>query len=232
MNDAGQLILVIEDDIQIRRFLRTALTSNGYRFIEAMAGYEGLSLVSMEHPDLIILDIGLPDIDGLEVTRRLREWTNTPIIILSVKEKEQDKVNALDAGADDYLTKPFGIQELLARMRTALRHALRAEQGNDDPVFVTGDLKVDIARRQVFMKESEVHLTPLEYKLLTLLVKHAGKVITRDHLLKEVWGPDFMDQMHYLRVYMGQLRHKLEEDPALPRYLITEPGVGYRLKVD
>jgi two-component system KDP operon response regulator KdpE len=232
MSDAGQLILVVEDDIQIRRFLRTALTSNGYRFIEATSGHEGLSIVSMEHPDLIILDIGLPDIDGLEITRRLREWTHTPIIILSVREKEHDKVEALDAGADDYLTKPVGIQELLARMRTALRHALRAEQGTDDPVFVTGDLKVDMAHRQVFVGNQEIHLTPLEYKLLTTLVKHAGKVVTRDHLLKEVWGPDFLDQMHYLRVYMGQLRHKLEDDPTLPRYLITEPGVGYRLKVE
>ena len=232
MSDAGQLILVIEDDIQIRRFLKTALTSNGYSLIEAALGREGISIASLKHPDLIILDLGLPDMDGLEVTRKLREWTNIPIIILSVREKERDKVEALDAGADDYLTKPFGIQELLARMRTALRHALRAEQGSDDPVFMTGDLKVDMAHRQVFMAENEIHLTPLEYKLLTTLVKHAGKVITRDYLLKEVWGPDFVDQMHYFRVYMGQLRHKLEEDPALPRYLITEPGVGYRLKVD
>lgn len=232
MSDAGQLILVIEDDIQIRRFLKTALTSNGYRFIEATSGYEGVSITSLQHPDLIILDIGLPDIDGLEVTRRLREWTKIPIIMLSVRDKERDKVEALDAGADDYLTKPFGIQELLARVRVALRHALLIEQGIDNPVFTTGDLKVDIGKRQVFVKESEVHLTPLEYKLLITLVKHAGKVVTRDYLLREVWGIHFMDQIHYLRVYMGQLRHKLEDDPALPRYLITEPGVGYRLKVD
>jgi two-component system, OmpR family, KDP operon response regulator KdpE len=226
------LILVIEDDPQIRRFLRTTLTSNDYRVLEAPTAHEGLRQVSVQHPDLIILDLGLPDLDGLDVTNQLREWSKTPIIVLSVRDKERDKIAALDAGADDYLTKPFGAGELLARIRVALRHAIHAVQGTDDPIFAVDKLRVDLANRQVFYGESEVHLTPMEYKLLTTLIRHAGKVVTQRQLLKEVWGPAYLTEGHYLRIYMGQLRHKLETDPAHPRYLLTEPGVGYRLKTE
>ncbi len=226
-----QLILVIEDDPQMRRFLRTTLTSNGYKLLEAGTAQEGIRQASLQHPDLIILDLGLPDMDGLDVTRQLREWAHMPIIVLSARDQEHDKVMALDAGADDYLTKPFGTSELLARMRVALRHALRVAQGTDEPVFTTGNLKVDMAHRQVFVDETEVHLTPIEYKLLLMLVQYAGKVVTQSQLLRSVWGPNYLSEGHYLRIYMGQLRHKLEADPTRPRYLITEPGVGYRLKI-
>ena len=226
------LILVIEDEPQMRRFLRATLTSNDYDVLEAGTAQEGLKLVGLRHPDLIILDLGVPDMDGLDVTRQLREWTNTPIVVLSARNREDDKIVALDAGADDYLTKPFGTGELLARMRVGLRHAILALQGDDDPVFTTGDLRVDLAHRQVFVKDVEAHLTPIEYKLLLMLIQHAGKVVTRHQLLHEVWGPSYVTETHYLRVYMAQLRHKLEEDPARPRYLITEAGVGYRLKVE
>ncbi|MEP7292317.1 MAG: response regulator [Chloroflexota bacterium] len=226
------LILVIEDDSQIRRFLRVTLSGSGYNLIEATTAQEGINQVGFQHPDLIILDLNLPDLDGLEVARQLREWTSTPIIILSVRNQEKDKVAALDAGADDYLTKPFGTEELLARIRVALRHAIREMQGTDDPVFTVGDLRVDLAHRQIFVGEQEVHLTPIEYKLLMILIQHAGKVITRRQLLHDVWGPTYTDETHYLRVYMGQLRHKLESDPTRPRYLLTEPGVGYRLKTE
>jgi two-component system KDP operon response regulator KdpE len=228
----SQLVLVVEDDPQMRRFLRATLTRSGYKLLEASTAQEGIRQASVQHPDLIILDLGLPDMDGLDVTRELREWSSTPIIVLSARDQERDKVLALDAGADDYLTKPFGTSELLARMRVALRHALVATQGTDDPVFTLGDLKVDMAHRQVFVAEAEVHLTPIEYKLLLKLVQYAGKVVTQRQLLHDVWGPGYVDESHYLRVYMGQLRHKLEADPTRPRYLITEPGVGYRLKVE
>jgi two-component system KDP operon response regulator KdpE len=226
------LILVVEDDSQIRRFLRAILTSEGYQLIEATTAQEGIKQVGLRHPDLIILDLILPDRDGLEVTRELREWTSIPIIVLTARSQENDKVAALDMGADDYLTKPFGINELLARLRVALRHAIRAVQGSDDPVFSVGDLRVDLAYRQVYVGGQEVHLTPIEYQLLSMLVKHAGKVVTRRQLLHDVWGPEYVDESHYLRIYMGQLRHKLEADPTRPRYLITEPGVGYRLKTE
>ncbi|KXK51427.1 MAG: two component transcriptional regulator [Chloroflexi bacterium OLB13] len=226
------VVLVIEDDAQIRRFLRATLVDNGYHYLEASTAQDGLRQVGMQHPDLVILDLGLPDMDGLEVTRRLRDWTSTPIIVLSARNRERDKVDALDAGADDYLTKPFGTAELLARMRVAMRHAIQIAQGTDDPVFTTGGLRVDLAHRQVFVDETEIHLTPIEYKLLLVLVQHAGKVVTRKHLLHDVWGPSYEDEMHYLRVYVGQLRRKLEAEPMRPRYLITEPGVGYRLKVE
>lgn len=226
------VILVVEDDPQMRRFLRATLTTSGYRLLEASTAQDGIRQASVQHPDLIILDLGLPDMDGLEVTRHLREWSTTPIIVLSARNQEHDKVMALDAGADDYLTKPFGTSELLARMRVALRHALQSTQGTDNPVFLAGDLKVDMAHRQVFVGEEEVHLTPIEYKLLLLLVQYAGKVVTQRQLLHDVWGPNYVNENHYLRVYMGQLRHKLEADPTRPRYLITEPGVGYRLKVE
>jgi two-component system, OmpR family, KDP operon response regulator KdpE len=226
------LVLIIEDDSQIRRFLRVTLGSSGYQLLEATSAQEGIKHVGLQHPDLIILDLTLPDSDGLEVARQLREWTQTPIIVLSARNQEKDKVAALDAGADDYLTKPFGTEELLARMRVALRHALRSMHGSDDPIFSVGDLRVDMAHRQVFVGAEEVHLTPIEYKLLLMLVQNAGKVITRRQLLHDVWGAAYIDESHYLRVYMGQLRHKLEADPTRPRYLITEPGVGYRLRTE
>jgi two-component system, OmpR family, KDP operon response regulator KdpE len=226
------LILVIEDDPQMRRFLRATLKDEGYNLIEAITAQDGLKQVALRHPDLIILDLGLPDKDGLEVTHELREWTSTPIIVLSARNQEHDKVAALNLGADDYLTKPFGTNELLARLRVALRHAIRTIQGTDNPIFTVGDLRVDIAHRQVFVSDREVHLTPIEYKLLLLLVQYAGKVITGRQLLRDVWGPSYTNEAHYLRVYMGQLRHKLEAEPTRPRYLITEPGVGYRLKVE
>jgi two-component system, OmpR family, KDP operon response regulator KdpE len=226
------VILVIEDDPQMRRFLRAILSSNGYRWLEASTAQEGIRQASLQHPDLIILDLGLPDMDGLEVTRQLREWSKIPIIVLSARDQEKDKVLALDVGADDYLTKPFGTAELLARMRAALRHMLVMTQGSDDPVFTTGDFRVDIMHRQVFVGEEEVHLTPIEYKLLLMLVQNAGKVVTQRQLLHDVWGPSYVKESHYLRVYMGQLRHKLETDPTRPRYLITEPGIGYRLKME
>lgn len=226
------LILVVEDDAQIRRFLRAVLTHEGYQLIEASTAQEGVNQVGLHHPDLIILDLGLPDQDGLDVTRELREWTSIPIIVLTARSQENDKVKALDFGADDYLTKPFGTGELLARLRVALRHAVRASFGEDEPVFTVGDLRVDLDRRQVFVCEEEIHLTPIEYQLLAMLVKYAGRVVTQHQLLHDVWGPNYVTESHYLRLYMGQLRHKLEADPTRPRYLITEPGVGYRLKIE
>jgi two-component system, OmpR family, KDP operon response regulator KdpE len=225
-------VLVIEDEVQIRRFLRATLTANGYRLVEATTAQEGLMQAATRQPEVVILDLGLPDLDGLEVTRRLREWTTVPIIVLSARGQESDKVTALDAGADDYLTKPFSVSELLARLRVALRHAARTSQESGEPLFAVGDLRVDLARRQVSIAEQPVHLTPIEYKLLTTLVRYAGRVVTHRQLLQEAWGPGYSDANHYLRVYMGQLRHKLEADPARPRYLVTEPGVGYRLKTD
>lgn len=228
----GPLILVIEDEPQIRRFLRATLTNHGYRLAEADSGQDGIAQTARQLPDLLILDLGLPDLDGLEVARRLREWSQVPIIILSARGQEQDKVAALDAGADDYLTKPFGMGELLARIRVALRHAARGPNGETSPVFVTGSLRVDLARRQVFVDGQDIHLTPIEYKLLATLVRNAGKVLTHRQLLREVWGPAYATESQYLRVYMGQLRHKLEVEPARPRYLRTEPGVGYRLMTE
>lgn len=225
-------VLVIEDEAPIRRFLRASLPSHGYHLIEADNGEDGLLQAAMHRPAIIILDLGLPDLDGLQVTQRLREWTTTPIIVLSARGREDDKIAALDAGADDYLTKPFGMGELLARLRVALRHLQQHGGEKGEPVFQVGSLQVDLVRRQVFVAEQEVHLTPNEYNLLTTLVQHAGKVMTHRQLLREVWGPAYTEENHYLRVYMGQLRHKLEADPARPRYLLTEPGVGYRLAIE
>ncbi len=226
------LVLVIEDEPPMQAFLRTALESHDFRFVGAATAREGLAQATGRNPDAILLDLGLPDMDGLEVTRRIREWTATPIIVISARGKEQDKIAALDAGADDYLTKPFGLGELLARLRVALRHAARAAGEPEEPVFELGELTVDLALRQVFVGAQEVHLTPTEYKLLTTLVRHAGKVLTHRQLLKEVWGTHTVEQTANLRVYMTQLRHKLERVPAQPKYLITEPGVGYRLRTD
>ena len=224
-------VLLIEDEPEIRRFLRTTLPEHGFKFSEAVTGQEGLAQAKARNPDLILLDLGLPDLEGTEVIRRLREWTPTPIIILSARDQEQVKVAALDLGADDYVTKPFGVNELLARMRATLRQMARASVEQGDPVFTTGQLRVDLGRRQVFVSDEEVHLTPIEYKLLTTLVRYAGKVVTHRQLLKEVWGPLHVDEGHYLRVYMRQLRNKLEANPAQPQYLLTELGVGYRLRV-
>jgi two-component system, OmpR family, KDP operon response regulator KdpE len=232
MSENSPLVLVIEDEPQIRRFLRATLSAHGYRLVEAATGQEGLMHAATHQPEIVILDLGLPDLDGLELTRRLREWSTMPIIVLSARGQESDKVAALDTGADDYLTKPFGVGELLARMRVALRHTARTAQEPGEAVFTVGDLRVDMARRQVFVTDQEVHLTPIEYKLLTTLVRYAGKVVTHHQLLREVWGPGASSETHYLRVYMGQLRHKLEANPARPRYLVTESGVGYRLRTD
>lgn len=228
MTDTGALILIIEDEAQMRRFIRASLSSNGYRVIEAETAEAGLVEARSRSPDLILLDLGLPDLDGLEVAQRLRAWAQTPIIVISARGREEDKVKVLDAGADDYVTKPFGVGELLARIRVALRNRARDESGAS--LLELGEVKVDLARRQVLVRGEEVHLTPIEYKLLATLVKHAGRVVTHRELLREVWGPGSSDQTQYLRVYMGQLRHKLEQNPSRPQYLTTEPGVGYRLK--
>lgn len=221
-------ILVVEDESPIRKFLRISLESNGFAMQEAETAEQGLRMASAEPPDAVILDLGLPDADGLDVIRRLREWTSVPIIVLSARGREADKIAALDGGADDYLTKPFGVGELLARLRVAMRHSSRVAQ-SEEPTFHVGGLRVDLAARRVFMEEQEVHLTPTEYRLLTTLIRHVGKVVTHRQLLKEVWGPDSVEENQYLRVYLGQLRRKIERDPARPRYLLTEPGVGYRL---
>jgi two-component system KDP operon response regulator KdpE len=222
-------ILLIEDEQEIRRFLRVSLTAHGYKLVECAKGNDGVLAAASERPDAIVLDLGLPDIDGMEVLRQIREWSRVPIIVLSARGQEQQKVEALDAGADDYLTKPFGVGELLARLRVALRHAAVDPSSAWDAEFRSGSLRVDFARRQVFVADREVHLTPTEYRLLGMLVRHAGKVVTHRQLLKEVWGPDNVWETHYLRVYMNQLRHKLERDPQRPEHLLTEPGVGYRL---
>ena len=232
MSDAEPVILVIEDEPSIRRFLRSALTNHHYQFVEAATAQDGLAQAATRQPDLMILDLGLPDLDGLDVIRRVREWTTLPIIILSARGQESDKVSALDAGADDYLTKPFAVGELLARIRVNLRHAARVAANSEESTFAIGDLKVDLGKRQVLRGEAEVHLTPIEYKLLITLIRYAGKVVTHRQLLKEVWGAAYAEENQYLRVYMTQLRHKLEADPARPRYLTTELGVGYRLKVE
>jgi len=230
--DPAPVVLLIEDEPQMRRFLRAALENEAYRLVEAATAREGLAHATGQNPDIILLDLGLPDGDGIDLTRRLREWSRTPIVVISARGQERDKVAALDAGADDYLTKPFGVGELLARMRVALRHAARAAGEPDEPVFTTGELRVDLEHRQVFLAEREVHLTPTEYKVLLALVRQAGKVLTHRYLLKEVWGASTVTQTPALRVHMAQLRHKLERDPAQPRHLLTEPGVGYRLRVD
>ena len=222
-------VLVIEDETAIRRFLRAGLESQGYRLLEATNGQDGIAHTSMHSPDLLLLDLGLPDLDGFEVVRRIREWSQVPILVLSAREKEGDKIRALDSGADDYVTKPFAMGELLARMRAALRRRAR-EGAGDEPTAEFGELRLDFALRRVTLAGEEVKLTPTEYRLLTALAKRPGRVLTHDQLLREVWGPTQVTQHHYLRVYMAQLRQKLEEIPARPRYLLTEPGVGYRLK--
>jgi two-component system, OmpR family, KDP operon response regulator KdpE len=227
MTYTNQRVLVVDDEAPIRRYLRAALGAQGLTVYESATGQEAINAVLSYRPDIIILDLGLPDMDGIEVTRRLREWSQTPIIVLSVREAEQDKIAALDAGADDYLTKPFGTGELLARMRVALRKQTSA---TSEPVFRTGGLMVDLSRRLVTVDDREVQLTPTEYDLLKILVTHAGKVITHHQLLRQVWGDGYED-MHILRVNISNLRGKLEPDPSRPTYIHTEPGVGYRLKI-
>ena len=226
------LILLVEDEIQMRRFLRVALESEGYRLIESETAGDGLSQAATRNPDAVLLDLGLPDMDGLEFIPRLREWSRIPIIVISAREQENDKIRALDSGADDYLTKPFGVGELLARIRVAIRHAEMQKSGYEESVFLADDLRIDFSKRQVFLSDREVHLTPLEYKLLVVLVRNAGRVVTHRQLLREVWGPSYVEHTQYLRVYMTQMRHKLEKDPARPRFLINEPGIGYRFKYE
>lgn len=229
---SAPLVLLVEDELPMRRFLRTTLTAQAFRLVEATTAQEALTLMSQYSPELVLLDLGLPDADGLDVTRQLRAWSRVPIIVLSARGREQDKVAALDAGADDYLTKPFGVAELLARMRVALRHAQAATGGPPSPRLVVGPLVIDRERREVRMAGEEVHLTPLEYRLLLLLAESAGKVLTHSHILREVWGPAYASQTHYVRVYMAQLRRKLEADATRPKLLQTESGVGYRMRDD
>jgi two-component system, OmpR family, KDP operon response regulator KdpE len=221
-------VLVIDDEPPVHKFLRAGLEAQGYAVEGATNGGEGITHASMHPPDVVLLDLGLPDVDGFEVVRRLREWSATPIIILSARGQDGDKVRALDAGADDYVTKPFSMPELLARMRVALRNRARVD-GAGDASFEAGPLRIDLGKRRVTVEGREVRLTPLEYRLLTTLARHPGRVLTHDMLLREVWGPGHVQQHHYLRVYMAQLRHKIEKDPARPRLLLTEPGVGYRM---
>lgn len=229
MNDSP-LILLIEDDAQTRRFLKTSLSHRGWATVEADCGKTGLAMLSSERPDLVILDLGLPDMDGISVTRRLRQLSDLPILILSARSQEQNKIMALDAGADDYLTKPFGSGELHARLQALMRRVARSFSNKE--VFEVGELRIDLAHRKVLVADQEIRLTPIEFRLLGILVRHAGIVVTHRQLLQEVWGAEHIHDQHYLRIYMGQLRHKLEANPARPRYLLTEVGVGYRLAVD
>jgi two-component system, OmpR family, KDP operon response regulator KdpE len=225
-NPPGQVALVIDDEPQIRRLLRVTLEANGYRVFDAATGQAGLVEAAQRKPDVILLDLGLPDLDGAEVLKRIREWSRAPVIILSVRDQEEEKVAALDSGADDYVTKPFNSAELLARLRAALRHG---QPQGVDAVFRTGKLEVDLSKRLVLKDGVEVRLTPIEYSLLRLLVTHAGKVLTHRQLLMEVWGAKAIEQSHYLRVHIAHLREKLEADPSMPELILTEPAVGYRL---
>jgi two-component system, OmpR family, KDP operon response regulator KdpE len=228
MNTSLATILVIEDELPIRRFLRPAIEAAGWRLVEAATAAAGLLEATQARPDVIILDLGLPDLDGIEVIRRVREWSAMPIIILSARGQDADKVAALDAGADDYVQKPFNVTELMARVRVALRHAAGLAQPSGESTIVAGDITIDLARRVVTRGGAEVHLTPIEYKLLAALARHAGLVITHRQLLKEVWGPGHAEESHYLRIFVRQLRRKLEENPTQPQHLLTELGVGYR----
>ena len=229
MTEAGHLVLVVEDEPQMRRFLKASLASHGYRVLEAATMAQGERLLTEHLPEVLLLDLGLPDGDGIEFARRIREWSRVPIVVLSARGREEDKVDALDAGADDYLTKPFGVRELLARLRVALRHRA-GDAADGHGVIEIGPLRVDVARREVEIAGRPVHLTRTEYRLLVLLAQNAGRVITNRQILTEVWGPEAADQTHYVRVYMAELRKKIEADPARPRLLVTEQGVGYRLR--
>ena len=227
MTESNALLLIVEDDLQTRRFLKSSLIHKGWRIIEADNGKSGLAMIKNENPDLVILDIGLPDMDGISVTKRLRQISDLPVLVLSARSEEQNKIMALDAGADDYLTKPFGTGELQARIKALLRRSNRSNPNNE--FFETGQLKVDLAQRKAFIADNEVRITPIEFRLLSILVRQAGLVVTHRQILQEVWGAEHIRDQHYLRVYMGQLRHKLEINPARPHYLMTEVGVGYRL---
>jgi two-component system, OmpR family, KDP operon response regulator KdpE len=226
MDRKGQRILIIDDETQIRRFLRVSLTSHGYEVRDVGTGQAGLDEVVIFNPELVILDLGLPDISGIEVLSLIRDWSKIPIIILSVKEREIDKITALDNGADDYVTKPFGMGELLARMRAALRHSAGV---GEEPILRFDDLVIDLPHRQIKAAGEEIKLTPIEYELMKNLALNAGKVLTHKFLLRAVWGPAYENDIQYLRVFMGQIRRKIETDPSRPRHIITEPGVGYRL---
>lgn len=230
MSGAGPLLLLVEDEVAVRRFLRASLTAEGYRLLEAGTASEALMLYASHNPQCVLLDLGLPDGDGLELTRELRKKSRVPIVVLSARGREDDKVSALDAGADDYLTKPFGVRELLARVRVALRHAAHPSAASAAEPLRFGELSVDLERREVRVGEREVHLTPTEYNLLVLLAQNAGRVLTHRYILTELWGPSYATQSHYVRVHMAELRKKVEPDPARPRWLRTEPGVGYRFE--
>lgn len=232
MRDGLATILLIEDERQMRRFIRVTLQNEKYAVLEAETAGDGLSQVAIQGPDVVLLDLGLPDMDGLDLLEKLREWSTVPVIVISARDQEGDKIRALDGGADDYLTKPFGAGELLARIRVALRHAAPVQEGQEGAIFCAEDLRIDFARRQIFHGTREIHLTPIEYRLLTVLVRNAGRVMTHRQILKEVWGPPYVEQTHYLRVFMNQLRKKIETDSARPRFLLNEPGVGYRFKHD
>jgi two-component system KDP operon response regulator KdpE len=229
MSEPRATVLVIEDEPEIRRFLRSSLATEGYRVVESEGGERGATAAGSHKPDLAIVDLGLPDIDGVEVIRRIRSWSPMPIIVLSARSREQSKIEALDAGANDYVTKPFAVGELLARVRSALRHATRPPSGQ---ALVLGTAKIDFEKRRATRDGAEVHLTPIEFRLLACLARHLGMVLTHRQLLREVWGPSYVEHTHYLRVYMKQLREKLEADPVQPRHLLTETGVGYRLVAD
>jgi len=230
MSAPEPLVLVVEDEPQMRKFVRASLTSHGYRILEAERASEAVALITSHNPDLVLLDLGLPDEDGLSVTRRVREWSRVPIVVLSARGLDDDKVAALDAGADDYLTKPFSVKELLARLRVALRHAQPADASADEPTMTFGALTIDPTRREVRRGGQDVRLTPTEYKLLVLLARNAGRVLTHRQILQHVWGPAYANQTHYVRVHMAELRKKIEAEPSRPKLLVTEPGVGYRLK--
>jgi two-component system KDP operon response regulator KdpE len=230
MTDVGRLVLVVEDEAPLRKFIRASLTSHEYRILEAERAGEVAMLVTSHNPELILMDLGLPDGDGIELTGQLRQWTRVPIIVISARGREDDKVAALDAGADDYLTKPFGVNELLARMRVALRHTQGGATMTTGQVLEFGDLKLDFVRREVTRGGVDVHLTPIEYRLLLLFAQNAGKVLTHRHVLHEIWGPGYAQQTHNVRVHMAELRRKIEPDPSRPSLIVTEPGVGYRLR--
>ncbi len=229
MSAPGPLVLVVEDEPQMRRFLRASLTSHGFRLAEAGNARDALALATSQAPEAILLDLGLPDRDGIDFAREIRGWSRVPIIVISARGREADKVEALDAGADDYLTKPFGVNELMARIRVALRRSGESSAGST-PIIEVGPLRIDLVRREVTMARQTLHLTPIEYRMLTLLAQNAGRVLTQRQILEEVWGRGHAAQTHYVRVYMAQLRRKIEHDPARPRFLVTEPGVGYRLR--
>ncbi len=230
MNEAAPRVVVIEDERQIRRFVRTALEDEGCQVYEAETGAQGLIEAGARKPDLVILDLGLPDRDGIVVIRDLRSWSDVPVLILSARSNEDDKIGALDAGADDYLTKPFGVGELLARTRALLRRKLRAAGDATTPVVTFGRIRVDLSRRTVLRNDEPVHLTPIEYRLLSVLLSNPGRVLTHRQLLKEVWGPSYVESNHYPRIYVAHLREKLEIDPARPQHILTETGVGYRFQ--